>query len=148
MNPVNLFDYTDYRTFLRDWRDSVRGRKGFSCRAFAGRAGLGSSGHFKMVIDGQRNLGLKGLERFMNGLKLMGEERLFFRCLVLFNQAETESEKAIYGSRVELLRRCRRLMPEMRQKVERLREEISALLPAELTKEEAAVLTGQLLAAE
>jgi uncharacterized protein (TIGR02147 family) len=148
MNSIDLFNYTDYRIFLRDWQGSVRGKRGFSCRAFAGRAGLGSSGHFKMVIDGKRNLGLKGLERFMNGLKLELEERLYFRCLVLWNQAGTEAEKVIYGSRVDLLRRCRRLMPEMREKVERLREEISALLPAELTKEEAALLTGQLLSAE
>lgn len=101
-----------------------------------------------MVIDGKRNLGLKSLERFLNGLKLIGEERLYFRNLVLWNQADTDSERSRYEGRLNLLRQCRRLMPEVLEKVQRFREEIAGLLPPEFTKEEASMMAGQLLSSE
>jgi uncharacterized protein (TIGR02147 family) len=148
MNTVDLFAYTDYRLFLRDWANVSRQRKGFSIRAFTIRAGLGSSGYFKMVIDGNRNLGLKGLERFMNGMKLVDDQRLYFRYLVLWNQAETDEERGRYEGRLALLRKCRTLMPEVLEKVHRLRDEIAGLFPSEFTKEEASLLAGQLLSSE
>ncbi len=148
MNHIDLFHYTSYRQYLRDWSAAMRGRKSFSCRAFANRAGLGSSGHFKMVVDGKRNLGLKGLHRFMNGLRLLREERLYFRYLVLWNQAETDEERGHYEGRLTLLRKCRTLMPEVLEKVERLRDEIAGLFPSEFTKEDASLLAGQLLSLE
>lgn len=147
---IDLFTYTDYRVFLTDWIAAARQKKrGFSLRVFTERAGLGSQGHFKMVIDGKRNLGESGLERFMNGMRLMGEDRLYFRNLVLWNQAETDEVKAAYEGKLNLLRKCRKLMPSIREKIEGFRGEILVMLTAgEFTEEEAVSLADQILPAE
>jgi uncharacterized protein (TIGR02147 family) len=146
---TDLFSYTDYRSFLRDWLAAANGRKSFSFRQFASRAGLGSPGYLKMVIDGQRNLGVDGLERFMNGMRLIGEDRLFFRNLVLWNQAATGEERALYEGKLALLRKCRRVCPlaitEIKDRIERVRSEIIQMLAPEFTLEEASLLASQLL---
>src|SRR5262249_46139063 len=108
---IDPFSYTDYRHYLNDWLAASKSRKNFSLRQFAARAGLGSPGYLKMVIDAKRNLGEAGLERFMHGIKLKGDERLFFRNLVLWNQAATDEERGRYEGRLALLRKCRQVRP-------------------------------------
>ena len=149
----DLFHTTDYRHYLRDWVAAARSsKKGFSFRIFAARAGLGAPGYLGMVIQGKRNLGESGLERFMNGMKLMGAERLYFRNLVLWNQAETDDERSLYEGKLALLRKSRKLKPEVveeiRGKIERFRGEIVSLLASDFTPEEAAMLASQYLPEE
>ncbi|HSA58987.1 MAG TPA: TIGR02147 family protein [bacterium] len=144
----DLFHYTDYRHYLRDWVAAARAnRKGFSFRIFAARAGLGAPGYLGMVIQGKRNLGESGLERFMNGMKLMAAERLYFRNLVLWNQAETDGERSLYEGKLALLRKSRKLRPavadDIRGRIERFRGEIAGLLAPDFTPEEAAMLARQ-----
>jgi uncharacterized protein (TIGR02147 family) len=149
MNTLELTQYTDYRLFLKDWLQEAKLKKGFSLRRFAARAGLGSPGYLLMVIDGKRNLGEEGLERFMYGMKLMGEDRLFFRNLVLWNQADTDEQRSLYEGKLALLRKCRRdrphVIPEIKQRLEKFRGEILEMLSGEFTPEEASILAGQLL---
>ncbi|HSA60450.1 MAG TPA: TIGR02147 family protein, partial [bacterium] len=47
----NLFNYLDYRHFLRDWLQSAKKNYGFSYRFFSKRAGLKSPSLYKMVMD-------------------------------------------------------------------------------------------------
>jgi hypothetical protein len=148
-----LFLYTDYRHYLRDWVAAARiHKKGFSLRTFAARAGLGAPGYLGMVIQGKRNLGESGLERFMNGMRLMGAERLYFRNLVLSNQAETDAEKSLFEGKLALLRKSRMMKPEVaeeiRGRIERFRGEIVSLLASDFTPEEAKTLAGQYLSEE
>ncbi len=145
MKNLDPFPFTDYRSYLREWLALARLRRGFSLRVFAERAGLGSQSHLKMVIDGKRNLGESGIERFMNGLGLGGEERLYFRNLVLWNQSTDDAERSRYEGKLLLLRKCRRLMPHLRERIERFRQEITGFLHSDFTPEEASLLTEQLL---
>lgn len=149
MHTLELTQYTDYRLFLKAWLQEAKLKKGFSLRRFAARAGLGSPGYLLMVIDGKRNLGEEGLERFMYGMKLVGEDRLFFRNLVLWNQADTDEQRALYEGKLTLLRKCRHdrphVIPEIKQRLEKFRGEILEMLSAEFTPEEASILAGQLL---
>jgi uncharacterized protein (TIGR02147 family) len=148
----DLFHYTDYRQYLRDWVAAQRGKKGFSLRIFAARAGLGAPGYLGMVIQGKRNLGESGLERFMNGMKLMGAERLYFRNLVLWNQSSTGAERGVYEGKLALLRKSKQLRPEVageiRKRKELYRSEIINLLVPDFSQEEAAVLARQYLSEE
>ncbi|MBI4411197.1 MAG: TIGR02147 family protein [Deltaproteobacteria bacterium] len=95
-SKINLFDYLDYRRFLKDWTDWAKKARAFSLRAFSQRAGFGSPSFFKLVTDGERNLTEKSLAKFMMGLKLNRQEQEFFRNLVFFNQAKTPKEKDFY----------------------------------------------------
>jgi len=149
MQNLDITTYTDFRHFLKDWLQEARQRRGFSLRRFAARAGLGSPGYLLMVIDGKRNLGEEGLERFMHGMRLVGDDRLFFRNLVLWNQADTDEQRAAYEGKLNLLRKCRtdrpQVISEIRKKIEILRGEIIQSLSPAFTPEEATLLAGQLL---
>ena len=94
-NHIDVFDYLDYRAFLRDYYAHMKGtRRGFSYRAFSRRAKLGSPNHLKRVMDGDRNLTLEMAERFATACGLEGETAEYFVHLVSFNQAATNAERA------------------------------------------------------
>lgn len=101
---VNLFQYLDYRDFLRDWLVSAKKNYGFSYRVFSRRAGLKSPSLYKMVMDGQRDLIEGSLHKFLEGLSLTVKEKAYFATLVLYNQARTEEHKERYLGRIRSLR--------------------------------------------
>ena len=76
--PV-IFDYLDYRAFLKDmfcfrkWKD-----KHFSYRYFAGKSGFASPNYLKLVIDGDRNLTNGSIAKIAKGFKLKKQEREYF----------------------------------------------------------------------
>jgi uncharacterized protein (TIGR02147 family) len=90
----SVFEYIDYRQYLKDYyNESKKNKKYFSYRFFALKAGLKAPILLKMVIDGKRNLSRKTIEKFIKGLGLKEKEAVFFRNLVLFNQAKSSLEK-------------------------------------------------------
>ena len=54
----SVYEYLDYRQFLRDhFAASKKAKPQYSFRYFSRRAGLSSSNFLKLVMDGKRNLG-------------------------------------------------------------------------------------------
>jgi hypothetical protein len=100
----NLFNYLDYRHFLRDWLTAAKKHYGFSYRVFSRRAGLRSPSLYKMVMDGQRDLIEGSLHKFLEGLSLSVKEKEYFATLVLYNQARTEEYKQRYLGKIRVLR--------------------------------------------
>ena len=89
-----IYRYIDFRKFLADfYAEKKRITRHFSYRYFAQRAGIKSPIFLKQVIDGQRNLTRDMIEKFIPALNLNKKESLFFKNLVLFNQAKTSHEK-------------------------------------------------------
>src|SRR5579885_1444837 len=100
-SAIDLFHYTDYRQFLRDWYLAAKkGRGSLSFRTFSKRAGLKSTNFLKLVMDGERNLTEVSLVKFMSALKLNKEQQEFFRNLVFFNQSKSNEEKDLYYQRL------------------------------------------------
>jgi uncharacterized protein (TIGR02147 family) len=92
MNPV--FSYIDYRLFLRDYyEEQKKTSKFFSYRYFAQKAGINSPNFLKQVVESRRNLTALTIDKFITALKFNDKEGLFFRHLVLFNQAKSGQEK-------------------------------------------------------
>ena len=90
----DIFQYLDYRQFLRDCYAALKGgQRGFSYRAFSRKAGMSSPNFLKLVIDGKRNLTGKSCEQFITALALPSREAEFFRELVGFNQADNAATK-------------------------------------------------------
>ena len=53
----NVFEYTDYRKFLKDYYEDNKGKKPyFSYRYLSKKAGINASAFFKYVIEGKRGL--------------------------------------------------------------------------------------------
>lgn len=92
--PIEVFDFLDYRDFLRGYYEHKKAGRGFSYRAFSRRAGLKSPNYLKLVIDGERNLTPAMADRFGEACGLRGSGLRFFVDLVAFNQAKTSEERA------------------------------------------------------
>lgn len=92
-----VFEYADYRAFLRDWTHYKKmSSPAFSGAVFARRARLQSHTLLGLVIRGQRNLTAQSIRAFVRALDLTAREALFFEKLVLFNQSKDSEDKAYY----------------------------------------------------
>lgn len=106
--PVSVFEFLDYRAFLRAHYAAEKERKpAFSHRFFSRQAGLKSPNFLKLVMDGERNLGPETVPKFVKALGLSGEAASFFGDLVTFNQADTVAEKNRAFERISASRRFR-----------------------------------------
>jgi uncharacterized protein (TIGR02147 family) len=89
-----IFKYIDYRKYLADfYLEKKSSTRHFSYRFFAQRAGIKSPVFLKQVIDNERNLTRQMIDKFVPPLGLNKKESLFFKNLVLFNQARSAAEK-------------------------------------------------------
>ncbi len=109
---INLFDYLDYRQYLRDfYNHSKKTHASFSFRDFSKKAGFKSPNFLKLVMEGDRNLTEDSLPPFMTGLGLNKQEQEFFRNLVFFNQAKSHERKDFYYQRLLQSRKFVELKP-------------------------------------
>jgi uncharacterized protein (TIGR02147 family) len=105
---VNVFEFLDYRAFLRAYYAAEKARRpAFSHRFFSRQAGLRSPNFLKLVMDGERNLGAETVPKFIKAIGLAGEAAAFFADLVTFGQAETVAEKNRAFERIAASRRFR-----------------------------------------
>ena len=88
-----VFDFLDYRAYLREFYRRRKENTAFSYRAFSLRAKLGSPNYLKLVIDGERNLTAAMARRFAGACGLKGPSATFFCELVVFGQATTLDER-------------------------------------------------------
>ncbi len=90
----SIFQYLNYRIFLKDYYTELKAeKKHFSYRYFSRRANINSPNFLKVVIEGKRNLSSKTIDKFAKAIGFNKSEAVFFRHLVLFNQAKTSSER-------------------------------------------------------
>lgn len=107
---VHIFDYVDYRAFLRDYYVEQKARTcQFSFRAFAKRAGIRSFNFLQLVMKGQRDLSAQMAMHFARGCGLKGPEAEYFCELVAFGQAKTSEERNRAYERLARFRQFRSL---------------------------------------
>jgi uncharacterized protein (TIGR02147 family) len=102
---ANIFEYIDYRRYLRDAYEERRQENAkFSYRFIAGKVGFASPGFFANVLSGKKDISLKLVLKFAELFKLGRKEKEYFETLVLFNKATGASEKKEYLDRLLQLR--------------------------------------------
>lgn len=102
---VNVFEYTDYRQYLKDaYEERRKANANFSYRFIAARVGFASPGFFTNVLKGKKDISLKLAHKFADLFKLGRKEKDYFEALVLFNKATSTSEKKEYLDRLLALR--------------------------------------------
>ena len=105
--PIDIFEYFDYRLFLRDYYDARKAdERNFSYRWFAQRAGFNSSGLYSSIVRGKVNLTDNTIPKFAAAMKLEPNEEAYFRLMVDFTHATTPE------GRQEIFDRMFPLMPE------------------------------------
>lgn len=107
---VDVFRHRDYRSFLREFYEHNKQRKGgYSLRAFSKGTGLRSPNYLKLVMDGERNLTPEMALRFGEGCGLSGESLEYFCELVAFNQARLARERELHYERLRRFSRFRKV---------------------------------------
>jgi len=91
----NLFDYRDYRDFLKDRiSDLKKARYKVSCRALATELGISSAGHISQMINGTAIITESQLPKFMQIFHITKKsEQEYFALLVRYHQAGPMNEK-------------------------------------------------------
>ncbi|HLB59307.1 MAG TPA: TIGR02147 family protein [Bdellovibrionota bacterium] len=103
-----IFSYTNYREFLRDYYTERKSKNGkFSFRVFARLAQFGSPGYLKMIMDGQRNISHGSIYKLVKAMKLPRRESEYFEKLVLFNQSQDVDEQKELLDLLDSIRRTK-----------------------------------------
>ncbi|WP_374030058.1 TIGR02147 family protein [Bdellovibrio bacteriovorus] len=89
---LDIFDYHDYREFLRDWFDHARESQSLSLRDIAEKCGL-STGYLPMILAGKRNLSEKSFLKLQEVLKLNQEEAHYFRSLLILSDDSKSQDR-------------------------------------------------------
>lgn len=102
--PPEIYNYLDFRLFLKDLTLHLKKQKEFNLRTFAQKGDLRAPGYLKMIIDGKRTLTLEVAEKFCKALGLEGRIRKFFLILVRYNQEENPDQKRELFNRLAEIR--------------------------------------------
>ena len=103
---LNIYEYENYRTYLRDYFDVAKQRDSdFSQRSFARKAGFGSHSFLPYVMKDRRNLSPKAVEQVAVALNLSERESTYFRELVGYTQAGNSFEREHRFKKMNAIRR-------------------------------------------
>lgn len=108
----NVFDYLNYRNFVRDTIEYLRSKGEYSNRKFASEVGFKSPSFLRMIIQGERNLSRENLEKLSKAFQLDPKENEFFELLVEFDQAPDMKSADLVYKRIlsnEAFRKVRRM---------------------------------------
>jgi uncharacterized protein (TIGR02147 family) len=98
---VSVFDYTDYRLYLKAFYEENKQRNpAFSYRYIARRVGFKSPGHLTLILQGKTNISNRMLTQFITFLGLKKREAEYFELLVNYDQAKGQAEKKRYFERI------------------------------------------------
>lgn len=106
MKPV--FDYTNYRLYLKDYYEERKAESGFTYRDFSELTGMNSTSWLLHLIKGTKNLSPDTAIRIAKALKLGKAEAEYFELMVPFTQAKTNAAKdQIYQRMLGLKRKLK-----------------------------------------
>jgi uncharacterized protein (TIGR02147 family) len=104
--PSTIFEYEDFRSYLRDcYSERKRSKKGFTHRYFAKLAGFSSSSFCLHVMDGRKNLSVESTQKIIAALGLEGRAARYFKALVSYNQAKTLHDREFHFSLLNKIRK-------------------------------------------
>ena len=114
MELPNIFDYFDYRSYLRDYYDTRKSFDSkFSYRFFAREAGYNSSGLYPNIVSGINNLTENYLPKFVKALKLNESQSKHFKNMVKYTH-ESDPVK-----REKFLDKMLRQLPEKTRRLKK-----------------------------
>lgn len=97
-------EYLEYRTYLKDFYTLKKEENSFySLRYMGGKVSVDPS-HLLKIFQGQRHIGNKLIDTFIQHCGLSGSDAEYFTNLVKFNKAKTDSDCKIYYERLLSLR--------------------------------------------
>ena len=123
--PPDVFQYEDYRVYLRDrFQELQAANPAFSQRGLARKAGIANPGFFNEVIKGRRRLSPAAALKMAYGLDLSREETEYFSALVDWAESREPRARLSAGKRMMALknRKLYRAIQDLRSPTEALKE--------------------------
>ena len=100
----SVFQFTSSREFLRkEFERRIRRNERFSVRAWAKQLGLKHHALLTLVLKNERSLNPPLSFQIRDGLKLKNKEARYFDILVMYENAKSKEEKALYENILESL---------------------------------------------
>lgn len=93
---TSLFEFLDYRDYLKFRFDKLREKKSSYSYRLIARKLKTDPGQLVKIMQGQRHLSERLIPVFSTFLGLEGRKKEYFICLVRFNKAKTGSETKLY----------------------------------------------------
>jgi uncharacterized protein (TIGR02147 family) len=101
----NIFDYMDYRDYLRDHYQFNKGNhRFFSLRYIARKTGIDASYYIK-IVNKKKHIADRAIPVLIEFLKLEKSEALFFTTLVHYNKARQRDQELLYFEKLVSLRK-------------------------------------------
>ena len=100
---ISIFDYTDYRKFLRDRYAEEAAHSGRSYLWVAENIGFSSKGYFTQVLQGKSNLSVAKVAKFADLFGLKKKRRNTFPSLFALTKPAAMLRKSAYSRRSYLL---------------------------------------------
>jgi uncharacterized protein (TIGR02147 family) len=105
---TDVFAYTDYRKYLKDYyQEKKSGDSRFSCRFIAQKVGFRSPSFFSQILHGHCNMSMSMATRFSDFLKLKRKEAEYFESMVQFGQAKSPGDKDRWSQKLSSIRACK-----------------------------------------
>lgn len=100
----SVFEYTDYRRYLREYYDERKKvMPQFSYQYLADKAGFRTKTFLHKVMKGEKALSRDGTLKVADAIKLSKQETAFFEALVCFNEARSPKQRDYYRKRMQEL---------------------------------------------
>jgi uncharacterized protein (TIGR02147 family) len=97
-----IFDYTDFRQFLRDFYAlQKKSLKCFSYKYFSNKAGFKNKGFIYNIFNGTKRLSKTNVFRLCSAMNLNQHECDYFENMVAYNQATSPDEREHFFRRMQ-----------------------------------------------
>jgi uncharacterized protein (TIGR02147 family) len=98
---ISLFDYSEFRIFLKDWLQEQKALgHPMTYEAFGEAVGFTSKGFLTQILQGKTKVPTRMVNRIAEVLKLKKKEKRYFGLLVQFNQAKSAAKMAELHKRI------------------------------------------------
>ena len=105
----SIFEYRNYREFIRDFYESRKKCSAFTWREFAKLAGFSSSGFLKLVCDSKTRLSKVAVEKVLPAMNLSGAQAEYFRQMVEFCDSTSAENRQVAFERMMSIARENRV---------------------------------------
>jgi len=105
-----VFEYTNYRDYLKAFYEYNKALVGYTYRDFAKKAGMNSPSWLLQLIKGTKNLSELSAIKVGRALELNKRESEYFELLVPFTQAKTNELKGHYYEKMLALKKRLKLI--------------------------------------
>jgi uncharacterized protein (TIGR02147 family) len=104
----NIFEYTNYRIFLKEYYEERKSQEGYTYRDFSRETGMNSSSWLMHLVRGTKNLSSETTARIAKALHFSKHETEYFEMLVNFTQAdESEQKNHFFNQMLELKKKLK-----------------------------------------